>query len=261
MSARAYACSRCGCAGHNARTCPQAGGAGVGGAPVPSPSPIAAPRPTPQPVSPAQDRRPARARPEAPPPVDLEAFRVEWEAFLDGAPDTRKRIRRLAYDLAPPGVRRAVEHLLAGHVTDEAARSFRAGRSTLDAKLAEDQRLRPFEHTLREGNGIGDAYIPGASPAFRWRHTWTHRTTGDRIVATLPVPPSGDAFEDGCGLVALRFLPAEGAAALVAHLWPSARVEVIAAGATATAAPGATTVVTRGESCLVASMTYGEGMF
>lgn len=63
---------------------------------------------------------------------------------------------------------------------------------------APDVHGRPFEHTLREGDGIARA------TEFRWRHTWTHAVTGERIVATVPLPASGDPYEDFEGAIVHR---------------------------------------------------------
>lgn len=76
-------------------------------------------------------------------------------------------------------------------------------------------------HTRREGNGG-----VGLATDFCWRHTWVHDTTGERIVATVPIPPSGDPFEDAEGLVVRRRV--ERAIEVQRHL-PTARVEVFTA--------------------------------
>jgi hypothetical protein len=218
--------------------------------------------------------------------ADLDAFRAEWSSFLATVPIARLKV--VAHDARlPPQVSLALDHLLRGHSPAHAVATFRAARPTIEATVAAHQRAYPHEHTRREGNGVGDAYVADAPAAFRWRHTWTHCETGDRIVATVPVPPSRDAFEDDHGLVALRFLPAVGAAEAVARLWPSARVEIVTRASTTpntslssatsptltpspTLAPTTTpaptaapvvTIVTRGDAFPVASMTYGEGMF
>ena len=79
----------------------------------------------------------------------------------------------------------------------------------------------PYDHTRREGNGG-----VGLATDFCWRHTWVHDTTGERIVATVPIPPSGDPFEDAEGLVVRRRV--EHAIEVQRHL-PTARVEVFTA--------------------------------
>lgn len=74
-----------------------------------------------------------------------------------------------------------------------------------DALLAAEKARReaaealeyPFDHVLREGRG----YDVGAG--YRWRHTWAN-AAGDRIVATVPTPLSGNAYEDSEGLAVLR---------------------------------------------------------
>ena len=49
---------------------------------------------------------------------------------------------------------------------------------TLDAEL--NVKGRPYDHVLREGQR-------GELPGILWRHTWRHDTTGETIVATVPL--------------------------------------------------------------------------
>ncbi len=88
---------------------------------------------------------------------------------------------------------------------------------TLDAEL--NVKGRPYDHVLREGQR-------GELPGILWRHTWRHDTTGETIVATVPLPPSGDRYESGEGMVVLR---RQRDAIDVQRELPSARVEVFAA--------------------------------
>lgn len=75
--------------------------------------------------------------------------------------------------------------------------SARAPRSRPDDD-AREARAYPFEHTQREGDGLA------RDTAFRWRHTWTHAATGERIVATVPLPASGDPYADFEGAIVRR---------------------------------------------------------
>lgn len=80
----------------------------------------------------------------------------------------------------------------------------------------------PYDHTLREGQC-------GELPGILWRHTWVHDGTGERIVATVPLPPSGDRYESGEGLVVFRRVLD---AIEVQRDLPTARVEVYTAAGT-----------------------------
>ena len=256
-------CRVCGEPGHYAKTCPQRPG-GAAPAEVPAVDP-SAPTPGSGPADPEPAPRRGREKAIALNDAELEAFRVEWEAFVAASSLTRLHVIQYKVGVS---VGRALAFLLGGHSPPDVVATFRASRRSLEGVVADHRRSHPWEHTLREGKGTGDAYVPDATPAFRWRHTWTHCETGDRIVATVPVPPSGDAFEDDHGLVALRFLPAEGAAAGRARAWPCARVELVTSSSSGAgdarpdgpAAP-VTTIVNHSEARPVASLTYGEGMF
>lgn len=263
-------CHVCGNPGHYAKTCPERPGAAppteVPAVDPADPTPGSGPAdPEPSlPPQPAPHRR-GREKAAALTDAELEAFRAEWEAFVAASSLTRLHVIQYKVGVS---VGRALAFLLGGHFPPDVVATFRASRRSLEGVVADHRRSHPWEHTLREGKGTGDAYVPDATPAFRWRHTWTHCETGDRIVATVPVPPSGDAFEDDHGLVALRFLPAEGAAAGRARAWPSARVELVTSSSSGTGeacpdgpAAEVTVVVNRTEARPVASMTYGEGMF
>jgi len=265
-------CRVCNRPGHYAKTCPERAGAAqlaevpaVDHAPPTPGSGPADPEPSPPKPPPARAPRRGREKAVALTDAELEAFRAEWEAFVEASSLTRLRVIQHKVGVS---VGRALGFLLGGHFPPDVVATFRASRRLLEEAVAEHRLSHPWEHTLREGKGTGDAYVPDASPAFRWRHTWTHCETGDRIVATVPVPPSGDAFEDDHGLVALRFLAAEGAAAGRARAWPSARVEFVTSSSSGAGEPSpdtpsatVTNVVTRTAARPVASMTYGEGMF
>lgn len=101
---------------------------------------------------------------------------------------------------------------------------FDARRAALLAKVAADCKAhdaaeRPWNHTLREGHGQSSLCPQG----FAWRHTWTHDTTGERIVATVP-PSECDGRPNCCdGLVAMRRIA--GPLAIAAWM-PTATVEV-----------------------------------
>lgn len=78
-------------------------------------------------------------------------------------------------------------------------------RAALLAKVdaerdALDSAERPWSHVSREGHGQSSLCPQG----FAWRHTWTHDTTGERLVATVP-PSECDGNPRCCeGLVVLR---------------------------------------------------------
>lgn len=80
----------------------------------------------------------------------------------------------------------------------------------------------PWSHIDRKGDGRD---IPSG---YLWRHTWEHAKTGALIVATVPLPASGDPYEHSEGMVVpKRVRDAES----VARMLPRALVETFERGA------------------------------
>jgi hypothetical protein len=109
--------------------------------------------------------------------------------------------------------RRDAERAVAKQHGDEARRR----REESEAKAL------PWNHVEREGDGNDLTGKHG----FVWRHRWRHDVTGAEVVATVPMPPSGNPYDTTDGLVARRRLHSPEA---IARHMPTARIEVFEGG-------------------------------
>ena len=153
---------------------------------------------------------------------------------------------------APKPRREAVKRraqAVAGHL---------AARAAADAEReAYRVATHPYNHVLRERSTTDE----GAPTGFLWRHTWVHDATGERIVVTVPMPPSGPCGTAE-GLIVLRRVT--GVEQAMSRMF-SARAEVFSREGECIAVYGyeeeAAAKPVAPLSCgTVSSMTYGEGM-